>query len=219
MHICPPAVVLFQQGEPAGQVYLIRRGLVKLLRMEEGGQEMIVALRRPGWFLGAAAVILGEPYPVSATTVTRSHFSHLSADQFRRLLKDDLSFSWQLHQMHSSEVYSQTIRFAEMGGLRARKRLRQLLWEFAANQATQERPGAGRDIRLEIPLKHWELAQLLAITPVYLSRLLQQMEEEGLIRRSKGWLIIPRIGALWNEIPRRRAAGKPAGSLPLGLLG
>jgi len=34
------------------------------------------------------------------------------------------------------------------------------------------------------------IAQLLAITPIYLSRLLEQLEDDGLIRRSKGWLII-----------------------------
>src|SRR5881296_998519 len=55
----PSGVELFQQGEPVQKVYLIHRGLVKLVRREENGQEMIVDLRREGWFLGAPAVILG----------------------------------------------------------------------------------------------------------------------------------------------------------------
>ena len=34
------------------------------------------------------------------------------------------------------------------------------------------------------------IAQLLAITPIHLSRLLKQLENDRLILRSKGWLII-----------------------------
>jgi len=183
----PSGVELFQQGEPVQKVYLIHRGLVKLVRREENGQEMIVDLRREGWFLGAPAVILGGPSPISATTVTRSHFSEISAEEFRHLLKNDHSFSCQIHELHSGEIVSQTIRFAQLGNLRARKRLEHLLCELATEQ---ENPTRKTDIRLDLCLKHWELAQLLAVTPIYLSRLLDQLEDDGLIRRSKGWLII-----------------------------
>ena len=183
----PPGVELFQQGEPAEKVYLIHRGLVKLVRCEENGQEMIVGLRREGWFLGAAAVILGGPSLISATTVTRSHFSEISAEQFRHRLKNDNSFSRQIHELHSAEILSQTIRFAQLANLGARRRLEHLLWELVTEQEDLSRK---TDIKLDLCLKHWELAQLLAITPIHLSRLLKQLENDRLILRSKGWLII-----------------------------
>jgi len=45
-------------------------------------------------------------------------------------------------------------------------------------------------MRIHNPLKHWEIAQLISVTPQHLSRLLKRLEEEGIIRRNKGWLII-----------------------------
>jgi hypothetical protein len=47
-----------------------------------------------------------------------------------------------------------------------------------------------KSMRLQIPLKLRELAQLIAIAPEYLSRLLRELEQQGTLRRDKGWLII-----------------------------
>ena len=198
----PPGTELFRQGEPSERVYLVQRGLVKLVRGEPDGQQIIVALRRPGWFVGAAPVILEKPYTASAVTITRSSLSHFAADQFRDLLRDHPSLSWQVHRMHSSELYLQTIRLSELANCQARKRLKQLLCELAASQerSGKDRSGAAREIKLQLPLKHWELAEVLAITPVYLSRLLRELENEGVIRRCKGWIVILNVDALRNEV-------------------
>jgi CRP-like cAMP-binding protein len=45
-------------------------------------------------------------------------------------------------------------------------------------------------MKLQIPLKLKELAQLIAITPEHLSRLLRELEQQGVISRNKGWLIM-----------------------------
>jgi len=48
---------------------------------------------------------------------------------------------------------------------------------------------SNNEMRLQMPLKHWEVAELIAVTPEHLSRVLRQMETEGILRREKGWLI------------------------------
>jgi CRP-like cAMP-binding protein len=59
-------------------------------------------------------------------------------------------------------------------------------------------------------LKQWEVAQLLGITPEHLSRLIKQMEKEGIIGRENGWLIIrnpkklSRSGERSREFPRSK---------------
>lgn len=195
VQVYPAGVELFQQGLPARNVYLIEQGLIKLLRVQEDGQEVIVGLRRPGWCVGAAAVIIGTSYPVTAITVTRSHLSHIAGEGFRNLLKSDHSVSWRVHQMHSSEVCAQMIHLAELGCLPARKRLERLIWDLLV---AQRRHTVAGPVKLDLPLRHWEIAQLIAVTPVHLSRLLDQLEADGVIRRSKGWLIICDIDRLWR---------------------
>ena len=46
----PAGKELFRQGSAAQSVYLIERGIVKLLHLGEGGKEIIIGLRYPGCF-------------------------------------------------------------------------------------------------------------------------------------------------------------------------
>jgi len=41
-----------------------------------------------------------------------------------------------------------------------------------------------------LPVKEWELAQFVAVTPAHLCRLLGALEKDRLLRRNKGWLEI-----------------------------
>jgi len=41
-----------------------------------------------------------------------------------------------------------------------------------------------------IPLKQWEIAELLGVTPEHLSRLLKVLESKGLVRRGKNLLFV-----------------------------
>ena len=85
----PTRVELFRQGEPPESVFLLEQGLIKLMRVESGGTEIIVGMRSAGWFLGAASVILDRPYLVSAVTVTDAQVSRIGADAFRERLRSD----------------------------------------------------------------------------------------------------------------------------------
>jgi len=73
----------------------------------------------------------------------------------------------------------------------------------------------GAAVKVTLPLTRGELAQWIAVTPEQVSRLLRQFREDGVIRMSKGWIVVP---ADWNPsacptdggVPRR--AGPPRGS-------
>ena len=50
--------------------------------------------------------------------------------------------------------------------------------------------GSRDEIKLQVPLKSKEMAQIIAVTPQHFSRILNEMEQEGVIRREKGWIIV-----------------------------
>jgi CRP/FNR family transcriptional regulator len=179
--------VLIPQGSQVKQVYFIESGLIKLTRLELDGKEGMVGLRGPGWILGAASVMVQEPYPVTATALTRCHLRRMSVEAFRHLVKTNGPLSWCLHQIHSREIYDWMAHASGLAKLSARQRLEQFLWELVV---AQERFELRKPIRLQVPLLKKEIAQLIAVTPEHLSRELMKLEKEGLIRRDQGWLII-----------------------------
>ncbi len=195
-YICPPGAELFQQGTPAQMVYLLKSGLVKLMRVEEDGQQMIVGLRSAGWLLGVESALLQSPHPVTAVALTRCDLRCVPSSQFRKMVRDDARLSWKVHQIQSREVYSQVRQLSGLGCLSARHRLEQFLWDLSAAL----KPAAQcREIRFQVPLRDWEVAELIAVTSSYVCRLLKELESDGLLRRRKGWIILSQPERLWHE--------------------
>ena len=191
----PATVELYRQGSSAEEVFFVERGLVKLTRSEPDGQELIVDLRFAGSLLGGATVIAREGYPLTAVTLTKSHLRRVEARVFCRLLQTDASFSWSVHQLACQEISQYVSRITQLGCLTARHRLEQTFCQLIrADRAEAHR----RNVLVRVPLKHWEVAQLIAVTPAYLSRLLNQLELEGVVRRARRAFVIPDPRRLWR---------------------
>jgi CRP-like cAMP-binding protein len=181
--VFPRLTELFRQGFSAHGVFCIHSGLVKLINVAPDGKEIIIGLHSSGWILGAAPVMIQKPYPVSAMTLTRCQLHYVPTADFLDFVKLNSEFARHLLHLCSREVYDQTNQLAMLGTLKARQRLEQLLVQMISSKEQNE-------TRLKLPLKLEEIAQLIAVKPEHLSRVLKQIEDEGLIRRDKGWIIV-----------------------------
>jgi CRP/FNR family transcriptional regulator len=189
-------VELFRQDACPGHIYFIETGLAKLTRSEENGNEFILDIRFPGSLLGLEAAIRNKAHPFSAVTATTCKLTHLSASRFLDLLSTEVALGSFIQDTLSDEVLNQAARMSEIACLPARQRLEQLLWKVT------EQVGESQTInfKVQLPLKHWEAAQLLAITPTYLSRLLAELESEEIISRTNGWIIVRKPASLWHRV-------------------
>ena len=77
--------------------------------------------------------------------------------------------------MHSEEIYDQLGREADLRLLPARQRLEHLL---ATIMPQLEPSAATADRKVRIPLKQWEIAQLIGVTPQYVCMLLREAGHE-----------------------------------------
>jgi CRP-like cAMP-binding protein len=192
----PAGMELFRQDASPGNIYFVETGLAKLTRYEENGSEFILDIRFPGSLLGSEAAIQKKPHPFSAVTATYCRLTRLSAKRFLDLLGTELELGVYVHKVLSEEVFSQAARMSEIACLPARQRLEQLLWKIAE----QTGQGPAIDSKLQLPVKYREAAQMLAITPTYLSRLFAELESEEIISRRNGWIIIRKPASLWHRV-------------------
>lgn len=186
---------LFLQGAPARDIFLIEAGLIKLLHLDEDGEEFIVGLRSGGAIIGAASVIVQEPFPFSAITTTACKLRQIPADRFLHLAKNDLQFCWNLHQLLGREVQQQASQLFAFKNLSARQRFENLLFQFVS---TVEAQATGRSREVRLPLKHWEIAQLIGVTPEHLSRVIKQLQREAVLRKESGCLVIADVTRLYH---------------------
>lgn len=180
----PAGVELFAQGSCVHDVYLLQQGLVKLVHTDENGRERILDLRLPAGLVGGACAVLQVASPVSAITATPCLIRRLPRHEFLGALTSDTQFAWAVTQLWCDEVNGQLRRLAELGAAPARLQLERVISTLADNASMSPGP------RLQLPLKRFELAQWLGVTPEHLSRLFRQLVEEGVIGFNKGWLTV-----------------------------
>lgn len=189
----PVGTVLMEQGGDPGEVFYVEEGLAKLVRTGPDGREQILGLRGPGWFLGAALVLAFRAHPASAVAVTPCRLRRLTSQGFLDLMAQHEALSWHVHEMHSREVLSQFQQMADLGTATSRQRLERFLRRFTGTASAN---GNGGGVRLSLPLKRWELASLLAVTPEHLSRLLRKLRDDGVIHVIDGTIVIPDVHRL-----------------------
>jgi CRP-like cAMP-binding protein len=202
----PPGVLLFAQGTPVRAVGIIEDGLVKLTRWGSQSKDVTVGIRASGWPLGSASAFLEVPHIVTAETLTLCQILLIPADKFRTLVASDERISADLHHVHAWELIDYVSHLAGLGALSARDRLLRFLSELLrARKAT----GASGPVRITLPLKYAELAQAVVTTRQHLARVLKQLEDERLVVREKGWLVIPDPARFWRSVRRKPHAGEP----------
>jgi CRP-like cAMP-binding protein len=189
----PSGSELFQQGTPADDVYLIHQGMVKLVWGEANGKQTILGLRWDGCLIGVPAVVTGEPCPTSAVTLVPSVMERITAEKFLQRLQTDPEFAWQVHRIQSREVHEQLNWSGEMACCSARSRLRRFFSRLTEVSKVQRK---GAHSRVRLPLKQREVAELIAVTPEHLSRLLHELSKDGLLHLRDGWIVIPDPEAL-----------------------
>jgi HEAT repeat protein len=86
--VCPDGETLAVQGEPGDEMYIIISGEVRVLTATEGGQEIEVARRKPGDFVGEMAIISREPRMASLAAAGDVRMLCLDQKSFESLLRE-----------------------------------------------------------------------------------------------------------------------------------
>jgi CRP-like cAMP-binding protein len=182
----PAQAVIFHQDTQPHAVYLIERGMVKLVRVAESGQSIIVGVRRQHWMIGAPSVLLGKLYSFTAITMARSALRCIPAKDFVYLAKTNEQFSWDLHRLLAQQIVTQMKNVEAISCLPARDRLKR----FLRDMIDEQNPAASEPSSFTVSLTSKELTQILAITPEHLCRVLKELKQQGLISHAKGVLTV-----------------------------
>ena len=181
---------IFRQDSAASAVYFIEKGSVKMTWMDEEGNEVIAGLRHKHWIVGAPAVLLEKPYSFTVTTLTECHLRCISAQDFLYLVRTNMEFAQRLIRLLSEAIFNHGKSLVMMGCTSAKERLKALLCRFIPDMDLQT--ALEERLKVHMPLKNKELAQILAVTPEHLSRLLKDLEQEHFIKRGKNDLVLSR---------------------------
>jgi CRP-like cAMP-binding protein len=83
----PKGAALFNEGDEAGSLWLVREGRVNLSKSSPQGGEALVAFYTAGQTFCVAAAVIGEPYPCKAAAATDLKAVFIPAGAFRGLFE------------------------------------------------------------------------------------------------------------------------------------
>jgi CRP/FNR family transcriptional regulator len=192
----PAGVRLFGQGDRVRDLFLIDEGFVKLTLLSPGGTDLIVGLRTTGWLLGAGNAVLGRAFQTTAETISPCELRALELTDFNRLRDQPAVSAW-TQRMQAREWLDQVALMRLLGGRGPQQRVEALLLTLARASSNGD---VDRDFKLNLPLKHYEMAQMVNLSPEHFSRVLRALETQSVILRDRGWIVIPSKSPLFSAL-------------------
>jgi CRP/FNR family transcriptional regulator len=193
----PRGAVLFRQGDRPTTLFLIERGLVRLVHSACDGRETVVGWRGAQWLIGVANAIGNQEFSLEAETLTRCKVRQLDIGEFKRLRQSHSSaIDWIVESL-AHEVHEHLDAIASIGSHRARTRLERLLVQILSIESVRLANGA---VRLCAGLTYGDLASLINVSPQHFSRLLAEMEQDRCVNRHRGSLVFPKDGSVARSV-------------------
>lgn len=185
----PEGSQLFMEGESARTVFIITEGKVKLTTSSTEGRTLILGLSGPGEALGLSAIILDQPYDISAETIAPSKIEHLKKQDFIKMLNENHEISICAAAQLSEQYYDAQKEIRSLGlSHTTTEKMARLLLDWANSEGQQTDAG----IRIRVLLTHEQIAQMLGTTRETVTRILSDLKKKQIIQVKGSTILITR---------------------------
>lgn len=190
-----PGSAILRQGDPARGIYVVQSGLVRVSHLTPGGKAVGVQVLGAGAILGLTEVVTGDDYLTTAEAVEDCEIESIQRRNFVPFLLQHPQVALELLIRVSQDLARlQEAIFESAGGGRLGERLVRQLQELAGSCGVP----TDRGMLLDVPLTVRDLAGTLGCSRQWASKLLSEIESQGLIER-EGRRIILTDAALGAE--------------------
>lgn len=179
--------VIFRQGEDVSGMWLIRSGWIRLVRITFAGRTRTLRLIGPEGLLGVVELMVGRAHMMTAEVIDEVEVVYLSRNEVMAVLAHDVAMAEEFLALLGEEARAYLMGWCvEAGDMPMVERLLYRLREVAEVCGQPGREG----VRLQLPFTVQDLAESVGCTRQWASRLLRELEEQGVIRRRRGWITL-----------------------------
>ncbi|MCC6347703.1 MAG: Crp/Fnr family transcriptional regulator, partial [Nitrospirales bacterium] len=173
---------IFNQGDPAREMFLLRYGRVKLSRYGSEGNEITLDILKAGDFIGEQ--VLGEEfdYPLTATCIEETLAFGFSKDAFEELILDYPNIGLQVIRKLTRRIDWLSNRAEIMSSSSLEEKLFKVLSTVAREHGVRSSNG----VVIQFPLTHEELSFLVGAHRVSITNAIKKLKESGrLVQQGK----------------------------------
>jgi CRP/FNR family transcriptional regulator len=183
---------LVAQGARVERVFLVESGLLKLVCSDSRGKHAAVGLRGVGAFLAPCGLLEDSQSLTNIVSIGKTRVRSTLRRHLIESARKDNAIAESVLQLLAQESEELLRQLAASACCSAREMLIRILEMLASTESARS---------IELPFPDWQLAELLNITPEYLSRLFRRLSNEGCLVRT-GSTVTP----LWRRAKASESA-------------
>jgi len=183
--------VLFTRGEPRSAVFILRSGMIKLMRQTSAGNDVIITLCGPGELVGFSGLSKATARVASAQVVEAGEAFVIDDRDFRALMAARPSIAlavietlrWRMEAVADSltDVVSEDVP----------NRIVRLLQRLAAGKGERRNGEWALDLRLT----HQELANMIGARRQTVTTAINDLHRVGVLRRDQHRVVVPAMNS------------------------
>ncbi|WIV96961.1 Crp/Fnr family transcriptional regulator [Kinneretia aquatilis] len=176
----PRGQALFSSGETCEHLMIIITGQVKVFALATHGGEKVLELIGPGQTIGESSIFNDQPQAFNAQTLTETLLLRIPKRAITAQIKRDPGFALRLLADASQRIRGlqhDVESYCLRSGL---QRVVGFLLEDQRHSPERRAPHT-----VSLPVSKATIASRLSLTPEYFSRVLRELEDEGLIQISR----------------------------------
>ena len=172
---------IFRYGEPCEEFHVVVSGQVKLFAISPAGQEKVIELVGPGHSFAEALMFTDKPYILNAQSLANTLLLTVGKQCMLEEIERDPRFSLRMLAGISRRLHG-LVHDIESGALHngMQRVIGYLLREHSSDDSK-----AGETFMVSLPVSKATVASRLSLTPEYFSKVLHELEAEGLITIDK----------------------------------
>ena len=168
---------LYLPGDPSSNVYLLKKGRVKIANTAPSGKEVTFDILEPGEVFGELDVLEDTPRSTSAETLDDALICVIPRKDFDQYLAMHPNVTAKLTKLIGLRLKKIQSRVQDLVFRDVPARLAHLLSELSKTEGVADKQG----IRLKVKLTHQEMANLIGCSRETVSTTMGQFRDEGLI--------------------------------------
>lgn len=177
---------ILRRGDAGASMMVVLSGKVRVGLTSEDGREVTLGIVGEGDVLGEMALLDGEPRSADAVALEDCNVLLLERGRFQRLLRDRPEMSQRLIAVLCRRLRRANAAIEEMALMDLESRLGRLLKRLAAQYGKP----AKRGTRIEFKLSQKDLSALIGASREKVNRQLRTWEEEGVLGKDGGYLVL-----------------------------
>ena len=178
--------MLFWQGDPVDDIYVVLSGTVKVFSVSPEGKTYTYGFAGAGDILGASEFLLAKEYDSMAEATEDCELIAIPSGDFEQQVSQNPILTQILMHKLAKSVRNMSSQVRELGFLDVQQRLKQRLIDLAEEYGIVTDEG----IRINLDITHEEIGELVAANRVTITSYLNEFKRRGYLWKDGRSLII-----------------------------